>query len=149
MIYLEAIEAEPVEQGIDSAKRAEIAAEKSADKDGTQKEEDQEPDFPIKERARQFPQVFILQEKENTAFKSACRANVFAKEGISHTKGIGGKNGEKHHKDQKDKIFKVSERLVYLFRYLYLFSRNLVQEVLNQTKGAQETADQSSQNRSE
>lgn len=149
MIYLEAIEAELVEQRIYSAQGAEVTAEKPVDKYGTCQEEDQEPDFPVKESARQFPQVFILQEKENTAFKSACGANVFAKEGISHTKGIGGKNGEKHHKDQKDKIFKVSKRLVCFFRYLYLFSGYLMQKVLNQTKGTQETADQPSQNRSE
>ena len=150
LIYFDADESQLVEEAVDRAERADKAAEGPVAEDAGSSDDDHDHEFASEEdlQHREVARVLGVGEEADSALKSACRTDVFAKARNCQVVAHPVPHGNCDDKYREDHIFEIGERA----RHAALFdlgSRDLVQELLDKAQGAQPPADRSAQGQPE
>ena len=124
-------------------KRTDPFAEGSVKQDAEHDNRNQNTEFKRKQLAQCRPDCGISDGKRDRPLQNALRTNIFAEERISHPDRIRCKHRQKNHKNNKDDIFQIPQRLQSGRREF--LSGDFVKQILKPSKRTQKTTDESSQ----
>ena len=102
--------------------------------------------FPYKQISRHLTQRTIGNQKWNSGFDGAGRAEIFAEKGFAQSEFIDENHGEQNDKKQQNQIFQITEFMVKPIRNMKFGSRDFIEKILQKTEQAQESADDSAKN---
>jgi hypothetical protein len=135
-VELEAKKADSIKQAIEGPQRAKNAAEKPADQDGADNDNNHPAKLVDEIEAEVLPQGRFQDQERQRAHESPGRTKEFTKPGLAQTEFIDDKQGHDNHHNDENNIAAIVEHE----REFKFARRNLVQKVLNQTEGTEPAA---------
>lgn len=147
-IYTVAVNGDLIEYGIKCAKRTNITAKWSVNNNGKNNCHDQNCIFPYVQPANGTTHRLVQKYQRQSALQSSGRTDQLTEIGCSLAHYICEKQGKQNYKHQKNHVFQLSKKFVSFESTNFLWKRNLIQQILDQSKRTEKSAHQSSQDRS-
>jgi len=121
---------------IKGPKWTDISAKWTINNDSKNNRNDQNSILPYKKPADRTAHGFIQQDQRNAAFQCACRTDQFAEIRSTLTHDIYYEHGEQDNEYEKDHVFQSAEQFVPFKCADFIWERNLIQQILDQTERA-------------
>ena len=145
LFYFDTENGDLVKQSVERAKGTDEPAEQPEDEYAANHNADQQQEFPCEQRSKhgEVAGVYLVGQKTDAALQSTCRAYVFTERGQGGIpEGIHDRN-DKNEENQNCILEKAQQPCDWAFLQFRGF--DLVEQFLNQTEGAQPTADHSAE----
>ena len=121
---------------IKGPKRTDISAKWTINNDSKNNRNDQNSILPYIKSSHRTAHGFIQQDQRNAAFQCACRTDQFAEIRSTLTHDIYYEHGEQDNEYEKDHVFQSAEQFVPFKCADFIWERNLIQQILDQTERA-------------
>ena len=132
---------------IKCAKRTDISAKRSVYNNRKNDCYNQNRILPHIKPSDSSTHCLVQKHQRKSSLQCSCRTDQFTEIRGTLSHNICKKQREKNHKHQKNHIFHLSKKLVPFESTNFLWKRNLIQQILDQSKWAKKTTHQSSQDR--
>ena len=149
LIDAETVQRDRVEQPIDCAERAQVAAERPVDDNAQHHQNNQDRRLPGEQPAKRRAQRRVCGDQRNACEQRAGRADILAEPGLALADNI--QHGQRQDDDEteQDHIFQVFQPAL-AGQAAQLFDKgDLVQQILHQPERAQPAANQAAEQRPE
>ncbi len=136
-----------IEYGIKCAKRTNITAKWSVNDNGKNNCHDQNCIFPYVQPSNGTAHSLVQKYQRKPTFQRTCRTDQLAEIRRSLAHYICEKQGKQNYKHQKNHVFQLSKKFVPFESTNFFWKRNLIQQILDQSKRTEKTTHQPSQDR--